>query len=65
MYEFLRAHYDRGPWEEIGTLLSWISLLDDGRSADPAMVDDWRIAVQAVRKAESEGGYTEAQLRFK
>lgn len=64
MFEFLRAHYALGPWPEIGDLLSMLSLLDDGGSADNAMLHDWLDAVKAVRQAELEGGYTEVRMRL-
>lgn len=64
MFEFLRRHHQRGPTDDIAGLLGGLALLEDGGSADPAQMNDWMIAVKNVLKAESEGGYTCAVIRF-
>jgi hypothetical protein len=48
MFAFLEDHYRRGPFDEIGSLLSNLSLLPSGTSADPAMQYDWKTAVDRV-----------------
>jgi hypothetical protein len=48
MYSFLEAHYQRSRAEDVGALLSSMSLLRDGRSADPAIEGDWHAAVVAA-----------------
>lgn len=55
MFEFLRQYYCRGlrASDEIGGLLSGLSLLADGQPADPAYASDWAQAVGAVLAAEA------------
>lgn len=45
MFYFLKQFYKRGPSDEIGNLLSFMSLVD-GRPADPAFAQDWKEAVE-------------------
>jgi hypothetical protein len=65
MFEFLRSHYERGPTDEIGSMLGDLSLFLDGKSADPAMTSDWNDAVARVMAAEASGGYVEAAFSVK
>jgi len=62
MFAFLEAHYKRGPLEGIGWLLSSLALTPAGDSADPAMLYDWKDAVDRalsgdvdVRRRSMEG----------
>ena len=48
MYSFLDAHYQRTKSDDIGALLGSMSLLPDGITADPAVADEWQVAVQAA-----------------
>jgi hypothetical protein len=48
MYSYLDAHYQRTKADELGVLLGSMSLLRDGRPADPAVESDWEAAVQAA-----------------
>lgn len=49
MFEFLDAHYQLSPSDEIGSLLGSMSLLDDGFPADHAMYHDWIAAIEKVK----------------
>lgn len=63
MFEFLRQYYQRGESDEIGNLLSNLSLLANGSSADPAQWGDWEIALSRVREAEATPqGYCQADF---
>lgn len=64
MYEFLAAYADRVNSDEVNGLLGGMALLADGGTADSAMLEDWKDAVQAVLKAEADGGYTKANFRL-
>ena len=59
MFAFLKAHYEREPSDDIGAILGSLSLLQDGRPADPACAKDWEEAVVATL-----GGAADANLRF-
>jgi hypothetical protein len=48
MYSFLDAHYQRSKADDVGALLGSMSLLPDGRPADPAIEGDWQAAVHAA-----------------
>lgn len=50
MYHFLNKTYQLTHSDDIGSLLGWMSTLDDGTTADPAIWDDWLEAVDAVTK---------------
>jgi hypothetical protein len=52
MFAFLEAHYQRSKAADVGALLGSMSLLENGKPADPAFESDWEIAVaRAVRGA--------------
>ncbi len=46
MFEFLKNVYERTENDEIGGLLGGMSILADGKTADPAVWDDWETAIQ-------------------
>jgi hypothetical protein len=46
MFHFLKQLYMRTKSDELGALLGSMSLLKDGSPADPAIVHDWRQAVE-------------------
>jgi hypothetical protein len=48
MFRFLEDRYFRSPSDELGALLSALSLLSDGKPADSAITTDWERAVEAV-----------------
>jgi hypothetical protein len=50
MYHFLKEHWKRNNDYELRNLLSFMSLLPDGSSADPAMLHDWQKAVDYALK---------------
>jgi hypothetical protein len=52
MFAFLEDHYNRGPLEGVGFLLSNLALTPSGHSADPAMLDDWKAAVDRALSGE-------------
>ena len=58
MYHFLDKHFSLG-CEELGGILSSMSLLADGSPADQALVADWKEAVAAA-----VSGKVDAQLRL-
>ncbi|MBK7519238.1 MAG: hypothetical protein IPI75_03645 [Gammaproteobacteria bacterium] len=60
MYAFLENYYSLTNSDDVGGLLSGLSLLSDGESADPASKSDWD---EAVQKAIS--GKVNARLQFK
>jgi len=57
MFHFLEAFYRRGnsESEEVSNLLSWMSVLPDGGSADPAMMYHWRRSVDFALKGGKAG----------
>jgi hypothetical protein len=63
-FEYLRAHYERGPWEEVGDLLTMLSLTSDGLSADPAVLDDWLAGLARVQSCIADGGYNDINLKL-
>ena len=48
MFQFLEDRYFRGPSDELGELLSSLTLLKDGEPADAATAQDWERAIEAV-----------------
>lgn len=46
MVYFLQDYHHRGPTEEVGDMISGMSLLPDGAPADPAAWQDWLAAVE-------------------
>lgn len=48
MFQFFDAYYWRTKSDNMGTLLGGMSLLDDGDTADPAMWEDWLIALKVA-----------------
>jgi len=55
MYKFLDEYYKRGKSEDIAVLLGNLSLLDDGMSADPAMMEEWDEAyLEALKSSDDD-----------
>jgi hypothetical protein len=55
MFKFLDEYYKRGKSDDIGALLGSLSLLNDGKSADPSMMDDWDEAyVEALKGSDDD-----------
>ena len=48
-YRYLQRHYELTGADEVGALLGSMSLLPDGRSADPAAWSAWVQAVEDLR----------------
>lgn len=49
MFEFLRdLYYREGQPENLGSFLSDLQFLEDGKTADPASWDDWLAVVNKV-----------------
>lgn len=59
MYAYLSEIYERTKSNDIGLILSDLSYLSDGNSADPAVADDW---ARAVHKALD--GQVDARMRL-
>ena len=58
MVRFLEQYYARGKSVDIGNLLSDLAILPDGKTADPAQLDDWKNCVDDVIK-----GYTAPRFK--
>jgi hypothetical protein len=52
MFSFLEAEYLLTSSDEIGGLLGSMSLLPDGSTADPAVKDQWKEAVDHALRGE-------------
>lgn len=48
MQLFLEKYYMLTKSEDLGALLSGMGLVEDGQSADPAMMDDWLECIEKV-----------------
>lgn len=48
MFAFLDGFYSRTKSDDVGALLGAMSFLSDGGTADPAMAQDWKDAVEAA-----------------
>lgn len=49
MFAFLENHYRLTESDDLATLLSSMSLLPDGSTADPAIQEDWLYALEQAR----------------
>lgn len=47
MFEFLANYYERTQSDDVGALLGSMSLLGDGKPADPAIWQDWLTSLEA------------------
>jgi hypothetical protein len=52
MYAFLVELYERTQSNTLGSLLGSMSLLPDGKTADPAIWSDWLRCVQRAKSKE-------------
>ena len=52
MYSFLDEYYQITKSDSLGSLLGSMSLLEDGDTADPAILSDWKDAVKKVLEGE-------------
>lgn len=59
MFSFLEDYYSRTQSDEIGSMLSGLCLMSDGKPMDPAYWDEWE---QAVQKALN--GNVDAEMRL-
>ena len=64
MFEFLLKYNSRGETDEIRILLGGLSLLQDGISADPALLADWNDAIDVIVQCEARGEAYEP-IKFK
>lgn len=48
MHRFLEMYWERGQSEEIAMLLGSMTILDDGKCADPALWNDWTTAIREI-----------------
>jgi hypothetical protein len=60
MYSFLEHEYEVSKSNDIGGLLGSMSLLQDGGTADPAVMQDWENAIKKV-KARKVNAFLEIQ----
>lgn len=60
MFTFLEKHYEMTRSDDLGALLGSMTLLTDGKTADPAIWEDWR---EAVKKAQT--GEVNANMELK
>ncbi len=54
MFVFLEAIYRRIQSDDLGALLGSMSILEDGSTADPAVWDDWQVAVRRVKEGKDD-----------
>jgi hypothetical protein len=54
MFGFLEAYFERTRADEVAILLGSMNLADDGKPMDPAMWQDWLIAVQNAILSEPD-----------
>ena len=54
MYRFLEHEYNMTKSDEIGGMLGSMSLLDDGKTADPAIWNDWLRIVEEVLSGNND-----------
>ncbi|SUC82805.1 Uncharacterised protein [Pannonibacter phragmitetus] len=59
MFSFLEDYYSRTKSDEIGSMLSGLCLMSDGKPMDPAYWSEWE---QAVEKAVS--GEVDAEMHL-
>jgi hypothetical protein len=52
MYAFLEHYYQLTQSDEVGAMLGWMSMLEDGETADPAVWGEWLQAVQQAANAD-------------
>jgi len=66
MFLFLDTYWKLGnrESEELANLLSSLSLLPDGVSADPALMDDWKKCVSDMITFEEKSGDKPWELRL-
>lgn len=54
-FYFLKKYWDLTSSEGVGDLLSIMSVVADGMPADPALWEDWRVAVEQAKKKGVDG----------
>lgn len=54
MLKFLEEYYKRGKSDDIGALLGSLSFLNDGKIANPSMMNDWDEAYEEVLKSSDD-----------
>lgn len=66
-HQFLQHLWERGgrTSDDLASLTGSMSLLPEGGSADPAMIEDWLTTARAVLRAQSQPGvYSGADLEL-
>lgn len=63
MFEFLKRLYDLTKSDDLGGFLGSMSLLRDGVSADPAMINEWKKCVQFALDGGEAGLLTIAPVK--
>ncbi len=58
MFHFLEENWKRNNSFEVRDLLSAMSLLPDGSPADPAIINDWRQAIEYALRDGKAGSLT-------
>ena len=53
--DYLDAYYEKTKSDDIGSLLSGMVLLSDGRPADNAALDDWNQSVCKIKRIKNVG----------
>lgn len=53
MYKFLENEYELTGSDDIGGLLGGMSLLGDGKTADPSAWENWLNSISKVRQGDS------------
>ena len=59
MFQYLEKLYERTKSDDLGEFLGDMSRLENGRAADPGVIDDWAQAVELAL----EGGSAEKIVR--
>lgn len=59
MFSFLEDYYARTKSDEIGSMLSGMCLMSDGKTMDPAYWEEWQEAVQ-----RAIAGNVDAEMRL-
>ncbi|MBI1423281.1 MAG: hypothetical protein GC149_07435 [Gammaproteobacteria bacterium] len=60
MYSFLESVYEMNKSDDIASLLGAMSMLHDGKTADPAIWQDWENSIKKVKT-----GSVDVSLRLK
>ena len=59
IFSFLEDYYARTKSDEIGSMLSGMCLMSDGKTMDPAYSEEWKATLQRALE-----GNVDAEMRF-